>query len=219
MSVTEILPAVERKWTADEMALIKNVIAPKCSDEEVRLMLYQAKTYKLDPLLKQIWAIKYQEGKPASIFAGRDGFLAIAHQSGQFDGMESGSVQNDKGELIGARATVWRKDMKHPFVVTVKLNEYARKYADTVPKEFRIWDIKPETMIIKVAESQALRRAFNISGIYSPEEMDLEKSPIKEVSPVINIDEAQHEGMVRIHDPIEGDVWIPDMRKDKKSKK
>jgi hypothetical protein len=34
-----------------------------------------------------------------------------------------------------------------------------------------LWASKPKTMLIKVAESQALRRAFSISGIYSPEEM------------------------------------------------
>ena len=30
----------------------------------------------------------------------------------------------------------------------------------------------PETMLKKVSQSQALRQAFAISGVYSPEEMD-----------------------------------------------
>ena len=165
---------VERTWKPEEMALIKNVIAPKCTDEEVALMLYQAKVYKLDPLLRQIWAVKYQADRPASIFAGRDGFLAIAHQSGQFNGMESGPIRDEKGVLQGAVATVWRKDMDRPFTVTVRFEEYNKKQGN--------WLHMPQTMIVKVAESQALRKAFNISGIYAPEEIE-EAAPkeIKEV--------------------------------------
>ena len=154
----------ERKWKPEEMALIKNVIAPKCTDEEISLMLYQASIYHLDPLLRQIWAIKYDQSKPAAIFAGRDGFLAIAHQSGQFNGMESGPIRDDKGKLVGAMASVWRKDMERPFTVTVNFEEYNKRQGN--------WNTMPQTMIVKVAESQALRKAFNISGIYAPEEME-----------------------------------------------
>ena len=156
----------ERKWKPEEMALIKNKIAPNCTDEEVKLMLYQAGVYHLDPLLHQIWAIKYQPGEPARIFAGRDGFLAIAHQSGQFNGMESGPIRDDKGKLVGAMASVWRKDMERPFTVTVNFEEYNKRQGN--------WEKMPQTMIVKVAESQALRKAFNISGIYAQEEMEAE---------------------------------------------
>jgi phage recombination protein Bet len=165
---------VPKEWTANEIALIKNIAAPKCTDDEFKLLLYQAKTYTLDPLLKQIWAVKYDSNRPASIFAGRDGFLAIAHRSGVFDGMESGS-RTEGTELIGW-AKVYRKDMSHPFCVEVKAKEYNRGQGT--------WNTHPSTMIQKVAEAQALRKAFQISGIYSPDEMpEPEKPPMKDITP------------------------------------
>jgi phage recombination protein Bet len=161
-------------YTPDQVTLIKNIAAPKCTDDEFKLLLYQARIYKLDPLLKQIWAVKYQNDRPASIFAGRDGFLAIAHRSGMFDGMESGS-RMDGTELVGW-AKVYRKDMSHPFCVEVKAKEYNRGMGT--------WTTHPATMIQKVAEAQALRRAFSISGIYSPEEMpEPEKPPMRDITP------------------------------------
>ena len=150
-----------KEFSVNEIELIKNIAAPKCTDDEFKLLLYQAKTYNLDPLLKQIWAVKYDANRPASIFAGRDGFLAIAHRSGVFDGMESGS-RTENGNVIGW-AKVYRKDMNHPFCVEVNMKEYNRNQGT--------WLTHATTMIIKVAEAQALRKAFQISGIYSPEEI------------------------------------------------
>ena len=199
---------VVKEWSANELSLIKNIAAPKCTDDEFKLLLYQAETYKLDPLLKQIWAVKYSSDKPASIFAGRDGFLAIAHRSGKFDGMESG-VRKEGGDTIGF-AKVYRKDMKMPFSVEVSLSEYNRKQGT--------WLSHPATMIQKVAEAQALRKAFQISGIYSQEEQWAEvKPPMKEVSPFVDADvEESHDGMILIKDPELGDKWVPDKSKKKK---
>jgi len=163
-----------REFSPTEIALIKNIAAPKCTDDEFKLLLYQARTYKLDPLLKQIWAVKYTDSKPASIFAGRDGFLAIAHRSGAFDGMESG-FRKEGMEVIGW-AKVYRKDMSHPFCVEVNMKEYNRNQGT--------WLTHGTTMIVKVAEAQALRKAFQISGIYSPDEMpDPVERPMRDITP------------------------------------
>ena len=97
----------------------------------------------------------------------RSGFLAIAHRSGKFDGMESGT-RKDGDDLIGW-CRVYRKDMSRPFEVEVSLSEYSTGK--------NLWQTKPKTMIIKVAESHALRRAFGISGLYSPEEIDTGDRP------------------------------------------
>jgi phage recombination protein Bet len=165
---------VEKEFSVNEIALIKNIAAPKCTDDEFKLLLYQARTYNLDPLLKQIWAVKYDASKPASIFVGRDGLLTIALRSGVFDGMESGS-RMDGTELIGW-AKVYRKDMSHPFSVEVKAKEYNRNQS--------LWNTHPSTMIQKVAEAQALKRAFQISGIYSPDEMpEPERPPMRDITP------------------------------------
>jgi phage recombination protein Bet len=196
---------VTKEWTVNEITLIKNIVAPKCTDDEFKLLLYQARTYQIDPLLKQIWAVKYANDRPASIFAGRDGFLAIAHRSGCFDGMESG-FRKEGNEIIGW-AKVYRKDMSHPFCVEVNMKEYNRTQGT--------WLSHPTTMIVKVAEAQALRKAFQISGLYSPEEFrESEKPPMREINPII--DAEQHQGEIIIHDPVEGDVWIKDPKKNPK---
>ena len=165
---------VVKEFTQNEITLIKNIAAPKCTDDEFKLLLYQAKTYGLDPLKKEIWAVKYTDTKPASIFVGRDGHLAIAHRSGAFDGMESGA--KEEGGLLIGWAKVYRKDMRVPFSVEVSAKEYNHNQGT--------WLTHPRTMIQKVAEAQALRRAFQISGIYSPDEMpEVPEKPIKDITP------------------------------------
>jgi phage recombination protein Bet len=177
----ETLPA-EQKYSKEQLDLIKNLFAKGCSEDELALFVTLARTYQLDPFKNQIWCVKYGSGQ-ARVFTGRDGFLEIAHRSGQFDGMESG-VKEEAGRTLGW-AQVHRKDMTHPFYVEVDLAEYKREYGPNVPKEHRIWETKPRTMIQKVAESQALRKAFSASGLYSPEEFgEEEKKPeMKNVTP------------------------------------
>ena len=137
--------------------LIKSLYAKGATNEEFELYLYTANRFGLDPLLKQIWCVKYK-GEKAQIYVARDGYLEIAHRSGQFNGLESGMKSNTT-----AYAKVYRKDMQYPFAVEVEMNEYSTNMS--------VWKTKPKTMLIKVAESQALRKAFSISGVYSPEEM------------------------------------------------
>jgi phage recombination protein Bet len=147
-------------WTEEDKRLIKETVARGTTDSEFKLFLYTAAKYNLDPLVKQVWCVKYDKS-PAAIFTGRDGFLSIAHRSGQFDGMQTEAIR-EEGKLMGAKCTVWRRDMSHPFIVDVPLSEYNSGRSN--------WAKMPETMIKKVAESQALRRAFDVSGIYAPEE-------------------------------------------------
>lgn len=182
-----------KQFSPSEIELIKNISAPKCTDDEFKLLLYQAKTYQLDPLLKQIWAVKYSSDRPASIFAGRDGFLAIAHRSGVFDGMESG-YRKEGVDIIGW-AKVYRKDMTHPFCVEVSMKEYNRNQGT--------WLTHGITMIIKVAEAQALRKAFQISGIYSPDEMPdpVEKPPMRDITPEKEPKGKLTKAPVHIHHP------------------
>jgi phage recombination protein Bet len=178
-------------WHA-QIDLVKSMVAKGASDEEFQLMCHMANKYGLDPLAKQIWLVKYKNA-PASIFTGRDGFLSIGHRTGQFAGMETKverveepiEVQKTRwkdGKAVTveikrewqykAICTVRRKDSEFPFVSEVYEAEYSTAE--------NLWVSKPRTMIGKVAESQCLRKAFDISGLYSPEEMP---EPEKDVTP------------------------------------
>jgi phage recombination protein Bet len=157
------------------MVLLRNVIAKDCTESEFKMMMYMAGVYGLDPLLKQIWAVKRNEKTPAIIFVGRDGMLAIAHRSGQFDGINSGvNYEKDAAgkELprpVSAWCEIWRKDMTHSFKTEVRFDEYEQP----IPMSGRpgLWQTKPSVMIIKVAESVCLRKAFVVSGVYDPDEI------------------------------------------------
>ncbi len=154
-----------------QINLIKSTVAKDCTNTEFKLLMYLASQYHLDPIRKQIWAVKYGDA-PASIFTGRDGFLAIAHRSGHLDGMKSGVKEiayGDKTETIGW-CEIWRNDMSRPFYIEVFLSDYQQP----IPRSGKpgLWQKMPRVMIQKVAESTCLRRAFSITGLYSPEEMD-----------------------------------------------
>ena len=118
----ETLPA-KLEFSEKQVQLIKSTLAKNCTDLEFELFMTLAKAYTLDPFKGQIWVVKYGTA-PARVFTGRDGFLEIAHRSGQFDGMESGwktlSEEIDLGqgaasqgikERVVGWAKVYRKDM------------------------------------------------------------------------------------------------------------
>jgi phage recombination protein Bet len=149
-------------YNSEQVQLIKSVYAAGATSSEFELLLYMSKQYNLDILTKEIFFMKY--GGVAQIFAGRDGFLTLAHRSGMFDGMKSGTNGSVRGGDLVGYCEVFRKDMTNTFYVEVDFLEYNGNS--------KIWKEKPKTMIQKVAESQALRKAFNISGIYSPEEFN-----------------------------------------------
>jgi phage recombination protein Bet len=157
-------------FNPEQVALIKAKVAGNATQTEFELLMYMANKYRLDPLIRQIWLVKYGD-MPAQIFAGRDGFLEIAHRSGHFNGMETKVNYSSDGKTIeSATCTVWRNDMEHPFVSHVLFSEYVQP----VPRSGKptLWQTKPAVMIGKVAESVCLRKAFSVSGLYSPEEMD-----------------------------------------------
>ena len=153
-------------YDPEKLRLIRDMFAKGASDNEFGVMIELASRYQLDPFSRQIWLVKYGDN-PAQIFAGRDGYLAIAHRSEVFDGMESGT-RKEGNDLIGW-CKVHRRDMSHPFEVEVYASEYSTGK--------NLWKDKPRTMIQKVAEAQCLRRAFSISGLYSPEEIDTGSKP------------------------------------------
>lgn len=188
-----------------QIPLVKSMVARGATDEEFALMCHTAVKYGLDPLLKQIWVVKYGDA-PANIFAGRDGFLSIAHRSGDFDGMNTVVEKvNEPIEVVKTRfdkwkkekvtisvkrdwqykatCTIYKKGSEHPFITEVYEEEYTTCE--------NLWITKPRTMIAKVAESQNTRKAFNISGLYEPAEMPEPEE--KDITPKADIQKAQEE--------------------------
>lgn len=105
---------------------------------------------------------------------GINGFRSIANASEAYDGTELGLI-NKAGEYVsaaypgddflGAWAKCHRKDRKIPAEGVAMLAEYDKK--------FGVWKQMRRVMIMKCAESIALRAAFpqQLNGLYTQEEM------------------------------------------------
>ena len=125
------------------------------NDPKSRAVVAVARRYDLDPLLKHVVVIP-----KSGVYITRDGYLHIAHSSGQLDGIvvEQEPTLSEDGREWVSRVTVWRKDMSHPFTFPGRysVNGGNRDYA--------------QEMSLKAAESHAMRRAFNVAGLPSADE-------------------------------------------------
>ena len=171
--------SVFEDYTPEEKKIIRKQFFPAtATDIDMQYCMSVAKTLGLNPILKEIYFIERKQKTPKGWMSkvepmlGRNSYLTIAHRSGKFDGIESewriektpkrtpdGWVLED--ELV-AEAVVYRKDMSHPVKAKVTYSEYVQRKSDGSINIF--WQKMPLTMLVKVAESQALRKAFNIRG-------------------------------------------------------
>lgn len=149
------------------------------TDGEIIQFIALCKANGLNPFTGDCYMITYGNS-PATMVTSRDAFMRRAESSPVYDGFESGVIVLRKEEvvelpgsffipgreeLVGGWAKVYRNDRKIPVYQRVSLREY------TTGKNN--WASKPGTMIQKVAEAHAFRKAFPVqmSGLYTPEEM------------------------------------------------
>lgn len=158
-----------------EKKTIQETVAKKLDQSQTKIFFYTCQALGLNPLLNEICAVPYKDRTTGmstmSIQVMRDGFLSIAHRSGKFAGLESGVKVDDNGKIIFGWAKVYHKDFSQPVYQEADFEEYNAPEKGGKPT---LWKSKPKTMIKKVAESMALRKAFNVNGVYAPEEMDKE---------------------------------------------
>lgn len=165
-------------WTQQQVDTIRRTVAKGATQEELDMFLHLSRTYGLDPFAKEIWFIKM--GREPIIFTSRDGYLKIANRDPRFDGMEADVVYagdsfrktkdgvehvygaKDRGAPIGAYCIVHRSDRRIPTYVFAPYKDYHKGGN---------WNTYPHAMILKVAEAQALKRAFSISGLVTREEI------------------------------------------------
>jgi phage recombination protein Bet len=170
------------KYDPQQVELIKNTVAKDATNAELEMFIQFCKATKLNPFKKEIWFIKNERNGTVQMMTGINGFLAIANNHPEFDGMEV-SVNEENGKIISATAKVYRKDRKYPSVATVYLSEYFKpsKYGNGM------WEKMPRMMLQKVAKSVALREAFpqELNGIYTQEEMPAEYAVEQQETPQI----------------------------------
>lgn len=147
---------------------LRNTVAPGLTDAEFALFAEIVKSTGLNPVTKEVWAIK--AGGRLQLMTGINGFLRIANSHPMFDGMEV-EFEWDNKQLVSATAKVYRKDRRFPAVATAYMNEYG--------KPSPIWKTMPSVMLSKCAKSLAIREAFvqELGGLYTQEEMPAEYAP------------------------------------------
>lgn len=152
------------------LATLRNTVAPGLTDSEFLLFSEIVKATGLNPVTKEVWAIK-AAGR-LQIMTGINGFLRIANSHPQFDGIEI-EFERSGPELtfVSCTAKVYRKDRRFPAVGTAYMAEYA--------KPTPIWRQMPSVMLRKCALSLAIREAFiqELAGLYTQEEMPAEYAP------------------------------------------
>lgn len=189
-------------YSSEEVAIMKATVAKGTSDMEFVYFLMLAKSLNLNPFNKEIWC--YKDGKGNLLtFAGRDGFLKAAQSNDKFGGLRSAYVcMNDefemdipnnqihhkiknaeRGDILGAYAIAFRKQ-EEPTIVWVDFK--------TFNKGFNAWKTHPGEMIVKVAESQALKKAFGLSGLDSAESFTEKQTP---ATNTINIEDFDDSGL------------------------
>ena len=147
---------------------LRNTVAPGLTDSEFALFAEIVKSTGLNPVTKEVWAIK--AGGRLQLMTGINGFLRIANSHPMFDGMEV-EFEKDGDRIVAATAKVYRKDRRFPAVATAFMAEYG--------KPTPIWKQMPSVMLAKCAKSLAIREAFvqELGGLYTQEEMPAEYAP------------------------------------------
>lgn len=175
-------------YNEGQWKFVRSVVNKDLTDTELLVFISFASKLQLNPLLREIIAIVYNKDDPVkrvvNYIVPRDGKRIVATRTGGLESITKEAIYVkdidaqtrrvqpwEGGKLWGATATVRRNNVD--YTVVVPLSEY--NTGDNV------WKYKPETMIKKVAESQALTAAFPelLGGIYD----DVEQTSMDAAQP------------------------------------
>jgi phage recombination protein Bet len=172
--IVKINEHVPSRFNEEQIALIKRQVCVGGTDDELKMFLHQAQRSGLDPLARQIYAIK--RGGKMTIQVSIDGFRLIAERSGKYAGQLGPHWCSADGEWTdawlakeppaAARVGVLRSDFKEPCWAVSRWSSYAQPSNS-------MWQKMPDLMLAKTAEALALRKAFpqDLSGLYTFDEM------------------------------------------------
>jgi len=179
MNNNAITPSVEagRFLSKEKVHLIKQLYCKQASDTELQHFLEVCESRRLDPVLKQIYAVfrfsRKENRAIMTIQVGIDGQRSLASRTGEYAGNDAAKFEwQENGLPSSATVTVYRMvaNQKCAFTGIAHWDEYFPK--DEKLQNF--WKLMPKGQLAKCAEALALRKAFpgELSGLYEPSEMD-----------------------------------------------
>lgn len=166
--------AVALKEDKERRELYRKTVFKEGSDAEFELFMHLVSKTGLDPLARQIYAVKLQ-GKVAPIVS-IDGLRLTAERSGKYAGQVGPQWCGKDGiwkdvwlsseSPAAARVGILRKDFAQPCWGVARYASYSRPSPT--------WSSMGDVMIAKCAEALGLRKAFpmELSGLYTQEEME-----------------------------------------------
>lgn len=199
------LPAVRNngaaEWTNERLELIKRTVAKGTTDDELALFLQYCKRTGLDPVVKQIYAIRRWDSKEKrlvmTIQTSIDGLRLIADRTGKYRGQEGPYWCDEDGRWsdvwfrkeppAAAKVGVLRAGWPAPVWAVVAWREFA---PCNDGKLAPMWERYPAHMLAKCAEAQALRRAFpvELEGLSVQEDRE-DEAPLP--APTAVVEEAE----------------------------
>ena len=170
------LAIVQDEWNESRKDFIRRNFCAGAPDEFVQPFLALCEKRNLSPEAKHIYLVpRYQKenGQSRKVWVAQtsiDGYRLIAARTGQYAGSDDAVFVETGNKPTKATVTVYRAvaGTRCPFTASAFWSEY-------VPQQGQdfMWNKMPHTMLAKVAESLALRKAFpeTLSGLYTTEEM------------------------------------------------
>jgi phage recombination protein Bet len=179
---------VSREWES-QLDLIQRTVAPGLTAEEFALFCHVARVRHLDPLQRQIHAVKRTTWDPEkngyvekmSLQTGIDGYRSIANRTGLYMPSDRLPLAEDLGKE-NLRVTCWVKKFSnndgqwHEFGATAYYREYVQTRKNKVTSKIEpnaMWEKMPINQLTKCAEALALRRGWpeELGQIYVDEEL------------------------------------------------
>lgn len=148
------------QYTKPEQDALRTDICPQAPDAKINLYLRVCAAHKMDPFVKFFYLQKRTaQGKERwSVELGVDGARNRAAATGDYAGSDEPEYDSEEADFPKwCKVTVWRKVGKDRHAFTAKCRWGEFKAAP--PNDF-MWKTKPYHMLAKVAEMQALRKAF-----------------------------------------------------------
>jgi phage recombination protein Bet len=146
--------------TPEEQSLLRTEVCPEASDAHINYYLRVCAARNVDPFSGLMYLmVRVSKGKKkAAVAFTIDGARATAARNDAYAGSDEPEFDSEDGPYPKwAKCTVYRmvKNIRCAFTAKVRWSEFKPE----APSDYQ-WKAKPYHMLSKVAEQQALRKAF-----------------------------------------------------------